>query len=218
MKIGFVVTCFYDNKLRPRGQEFLDKFLTSIEDHVNFDHTVYVVDNASPYDLSISYDKCKVIKINEHRGITNAWNIGVLESRNDSNIIVNCNDDLVVTESINTFIETIANHVHNDVSIYGPVCNKEGVSTPHQIRSGPGKSIIETTNEYALNGFFLAFTDKFYDRFSVNGNLFSTDKKYSICANENEIQERVWKQGGRSFILETGYIIHDKQRGWQKLL
>lgn len=219
MKVGFVVTAHH-SRLRPNGVDLINNYIRSLKDNINYEYLIVVVDNGSDDKITLyDYDNVEQIYINDQSklGITGAWNIGILEAIKTCDIIFNTNDDLTFNDTINDFINFITHHEFNNVGIYGPVCNPEGVSTPHQRRKSKGDRIIETTNDYALNGFFLGFTKEMFNNFQKEGAIFSKEDKWKISAQENEIQERLWKEGCRSFIVERCYINHIKIRGWQKL-
>ena len=111
--IGFVITCHYSDDIRPDGQRFLDRLLTSIDRYVESNHKIYIIDNGSDKELKYTNsDKIHYTKITDQfeLGLTGAWNIGLdLAAKDNCDIIIQCNDDLWFNQTINIFIDTINN-------------------------------------------------------------------------------------------------------------
>ncbi len=218
-KIGFVVTTHYSD-ICPTGMDsimtYIDSFIKIRKDN----YFLYVIDNTSVKKLShpemeslwFDYEYIEDQKIS---GLTGAWNRGVKKAVDDGcDIILNTNNDLILNESTHSLIEIISTHEHSDKSLYGPVTSRDGVSTDHQARNGIGDRLIETTDHYALNGFFNAFTKEFFNNFNVGGNLYSTNKKDMWGGQEVELHNRGKKDGMKSFIVEHCFVEHIKYRSW----
>jgi len=227
VKVGFCVTNHYSEQIRPNGRVLLQSYLDSVHASCKYPYEMIIVDNASVNELDPNFMPPNFtyhyVKNQNIGGLTYAWNLGIREAvRLGCDVIFNTNEDLVINETINNFVETIWNHEHKDISIYGPVSNDEGVSTHHQRREGAGDKLIETTNDpwdgrngYALNGFFYGFTKNMVEKFWMDGNLFSTEKWCSWNGQEIEIHDRCWPQGMRSFIAEQCFVEHMKLKDWQ---
>lgn len=218
MNVSFVVTCHH-GKLRKNGMYLFRKYLKSVRGSVRCNYRIFAVDNGSESPMRIENYDVKVLRIEDQSkfGITGAWNIGVREASKFGDIIVNTNDDVEFTDSINTLFEIIIKIQDSDNILFGPVTNKEGVPTPLQRRENVGDLILDITNISHLNGFAMAFTKKFYDKHNIDSNLYSIEDRYKISYQEGELQDRLWKEGVKSYLVEPWYVYHDKQRGWMQL-
>ena len=104
--IGFVLTC-NQSKTRPNGFYVVDRFLQSLHEHCNYEHKIYLFDNASEDKFDL--DKYKELNIEytyvedqTKRGNTGPWNDGVTAAFNDgADQVYVCNDDLIINKSIN---------------------------------------------------------------------------------------------------------------------
>lgn len=45
MKIGISVAMHWSDELRPNGDEFIKKLVNSINDHIIYEKSIYVIDN-----------------------------------------------------------------------------------------------------------------------------------------------------------------------------
>ncbi|MGH9878910.1 MAG: glycosyltransferase family 2 protein [Nitrososphaerales archaeon] len=89
------------------GKNFLEDCLQSIREHVQFEHEVIVVDNAST-DGSVEYLRgnfpdVKLIVSPENRGFTGGNNLGAQEAKGRYLLLLN--NDTVVTSSLDPLIE-----------------------------------------------------------------------------------------------------------------
>lgn len=231
MKVGFVVTTHYSEKLRKDGREYINDYLNSLEKSCEYKYKVYLLDNGSTEVIDINTLNTNVsynyIEDQTISGVTGAWNYGISLAIDDGcDIVINTNDDIVFNETINELIKTIKIHNNNEVSIYGPVTYEGGCPGPNnQERVKPGVGVLEVTETsnnswnggHGINGFFNAFTAKCYHNFEERGNLYSTEKKYMISGQESEMQVRLGRRGLKSFIVEGCIVRHKKIRGWQQL-
>jgi len=228
MKIGLSVTV-HDSELNPTGYSDLKLALDSFKDFCLSDKYIVVVDNQSenvdvaPVKMASEY----IIVTNQKAGggLTGAWNRGVAKCvENGCDVIINSNEDVLFNKSLNDFTDLIYNFDDKVNGLFGPITNIGGTSTYHQQRpvATVTKNLIETTNQlsshggqgYALNGFFTGFSKEFYDKFNVDGNLFSTKEKDFWGGQEVELFERCTPQGMRSFIAECCYVQHKKNKAW----
>ena len=252
LKICLVITNHSSQRIRPHGRELLNNAYNSFIKNCKYDYEIVLVDNQSDEILSEDSDILKNKKIHYiyiknqwKRGITGAWNEGIKKASTlDCDIILNSNDDLVFNESINDFIEKINYNISKDVSIFGPLTDGvlgayAKVQYSQTVDANKSKEIFlssgdETRNiveKYGLiNGFFLGFTKKFYEKFRYsNGDLFAELNKFEKsyidkyaagcgkwCGQEIEIL-RFRENGGKVFLIGECWIHHLKKRDWLKL-
>ena len=219
IKVGIVVTTHFSNEYRPEGDIYIENYCESAK-CIKYPFKIYVFDNASTKKLpKLDYDYVDLIRVEDQslRGLSGTWNDGIKKAVNDGcDIIIVSNDDIELNKSVNIFIERIYDHDFNDKSIYGPVSN--GVLGGIQRQSESINDIVELTNNNnnMLNGFFWGFAKEFYFSFKMeNGNLID-EKNYPWGGNEEELQKRIWSDGGRSFVLDNCFIFHRKIRGWTR--
>lgn len=221
MKIGICATMHWSDQFRPNGDVFIKKLVTSINDFIKYDKTIYVIDNASQYPSNIfTYSNVKYFKINDQtiEGITGAWNQGIYNAVNDGcDIIINTNDDIIFNDSVNKFIEHIIGDSKNIDSIYGPLTN--GVLVDLQISNGPKKG-IQLTN--SMGGFMFGFTKEHYHKYKFNDFCyFNKNNKYNggdgkWGGQEGQFIENCEK-GAKCQIVNFCWIDHNKQRGWRNV-
>ena len=218
--VAFILTCHQSQKIRPNGFYIVDRFIQSIHEHCEFKHTIYLYDNTSedkfPIDDYHGYNiEYEYVEDQTIRGNTGPWNDGVTKAiNNGADLVIICNDDLILNKSINSFIKQINNHSDNHKSIYGPLCQPQGVLGGPQGVSQPTNKIYDTDG-YILNGFLFAFTKELYHSHKVNDEIFSSHIDYIWNANEIEFQQRLWKDGVRSFVVGHCWIYHEKIRAWK---
>ena len=220
IKVGIVVTTHYSDEYRPIGADLIQNYCQSTS-YIDYPFTLYIFDNASIKPLpKLDYDYVKIKKVKDQtiRGLSGTWNDGTMQAINDDcNIIILSNDDVELNETINNFIEEISNHKYNENSIYGPVSN--GLLGGAQLHNAPTNTIQELTGNKSnmLNGFFFGFTNKFYYNYKMENNYLFNEWKCPWGGNEEEFQKRIWSSNGKSFILGSCFISHQKIRGWVKL-
>jgi len=229
MKIGFVITSHYSDKLRPEGQQFLTRQIESILTHCKYDFNIYIIDNESQYDLQFPEDdRIKYTRIDNQneKGITGAWNLGLdIAYEDDCDFLIQCNDDLWFNDSINFFINVMVNiddENENNV-VYGPMTN--GVLQPsyqHATEPVQSNTIIKISFKKPpeiLSGFCFAFSDKHYKKFRHKTNEYFNknnrdnggDGKWG--GQEGQFMENSEK-GLFGIIVEGCLVNHDKIRGW----
>jgi hypothetical protein len=207
--VGIIVTT-HQGKLRPNGQELLNRFIESC-DYIKVPYIIYVFDNSSETPIKVPV-KCRLTYVKDQtiRGLTGTWNDGIQQSLQDKcSVILISNDDVEITEDINKFIEGIK----EPNILYGPL--SDGVPYGVQKSSKASSGYLELTGntDNMCNGFFMGFTSTFATRFEISpGKLFN--EKYPWGYNEEELQIRIWEQGGRSIINQSCFIKHTKIRGW----
>lgn len=213
MRIGIVVTTHH-GELRPNGQELINTFVGSCK-HINCEYKIYLFDNSSETPIKIEDPNVVLTYVEDQtiRGLTGTWNDGVGMAYHDGcDIILVSNDDVIISDSINIFIDSI---IDSDV-VYGPLSN--GILCGYQKATGPSTGVIELTGNLRnmLNGFLFGFNKDFFQKYKMdNGKLFS--EEYPWGGNEEEFQRRIWSQGARSIIIRSCYVHHTKYRGWLKL-
>lgn len=223
--IGFVITCHYSDDIRPDGQRFLDRLLTSIDRYVESNHKIYIIDNGSDKELKYTNsDKIHYTKITDQfeLGLTGAWNIGLdLAAKDNCDIIIQCNDDLWFNQTINIFIDTIIESDNEDI-VYCPMTN--GVLTPPQLSNGPGIGTMKLNCKgwgSVPNGFFFGFTNNHYNKykfeenkyFNVNNKHNNNDGKWG--GQEGQFIESADK-GLYGLLIKECFVHHDKLRSWKE--
>ena len=226
MTSGFVITYYHDENHRPTGRRMLERLVRSIRNSITSDYKIFVIENSSTLDFeSVDGVSDDVIyyKITDQKigGLTYAWNVGVNYAFDyGCDVICNLNDDLVVDNGINSFVDVIRNSDCKPDGLYGPVSNEHGVPgcTP-QIRNDRGSDVIEVTNYvwgnhsgFPLNGFFLGFHSDFIKKYRDRHWLFST-REYEMWGGQEEYMfYHNTPKGMRSFVVESCFIKHDKLR------
>lgn len=219
MKIGFVVTMHWSDKLRPNGKDYILNFIESVILNLKYNYCIYVIDNESQYKVDFSnYKNLKYIRIDDQsiEGITGAWNLGInLAYEDNCDIIINSNDDLIINDTINEFIKYIIDDTHNLDVVYGPVTNGQ--------LSGPQKSDVPgkgSTYIDHINGFLFGFTKNHYEKYKFKSNSYFNlnnlhcggDGKWG--GQEGQFIENS-KKGLKCKILHFCWIDHKKERGWK---
>ena len=222
MKIGFIVTVHWSDKIRPTGNELLKRFTYSLFEHCVHDFHLYVVDNQSNPELEISEERTTYLRIDNQneKGLTGAWNLGLNLAYDDGcDILINCNDDLWFNQTINNFIDFISSD--DDVNaVYGPVTN--GVLGGRQYSKEPISHImnVEMSMSDCLSGFFFAFTREHYKKFRYKKNeYFNQFNKHNGGDGKWGGQEGQWIEnseiGLSGKIVGYCFINHDKFRDWR---
>lgn len=223
-KIGFVITCHWSEKIRPNGNELLKKFYTTLYEYCKYPFQLYIVDNQSEFNLDIpSYPNIEVIRIENQyeKGLTGAWNIGLLHAYQDKcDILINCNDDLFFNESLNKFIQYI-DLDNNENIIYSALTN--GVLGGKQFANAASDGIINLdckTDNSVVNGFFFGFTSDHYKkyRYSIT-EYFPIEHSHNGNDGKWGGQEGYWieksKFGLSGIIIKEAFISHIKLRAWK---
>lgn len=219
MKVGFVVTTHHSD-ICPSGYDSIINYIDSLIEFRKDNYHLYVIDNTSTKRLThpnMGEDWFNYYYIEDQTktGLTGAWNYGINKAlENGCDIILNTNNDIILNDSVIDLINIIENHPDKDISLFGPVTTRDGLSTDHQSRNKKGDKIIETTNVYALNGYFNAFTKTYYNNFELNGNLYSTKPEHKWDGQEVELFNRGRNNGMKSFIVEQCFVKHIKYRAW----
>lgn len=220
MKIGISVAMHWSDELRPNGDEFIKKLINSINDHIIYEKSIYVIDNASQHPSNIfTYPNVKYFKIKDQsiEGITGAWNQGIYNAINDGcDIIINTNDDIIFNETVNKFIDHIINDSKNLDTIYSPLTN--GVLVDNQFSNGPKEGTLFTKS---IGGFMFGFSKQHYHKYKFNDACyFNKNNKYNEGdgiwgGQEGQFKENCEK-GSICKIVNFCWVDHNKQRGWKK--
>tara|TARA_R100000278_G_scaffold20973_1_gene19890 strand:+ start:895 stop:1554 length:660 start_codon:yes stop_codon:yes gene_type:complete len=216
MKVGISVVYHCSQEFRPNGNELIEAFCDSAKS-ITYPFQIYAFDNESVIKtdkLNQSYVEVERVENQLLRGVTGPWNDGIKKAIDDScDIIICSSDDVILNETFNKFIYQISTHEHNKVGLYGPLSN--GILGGVQKQDGPIEQTLEVTNKYKINGFTFGFTRDFYNKFKMkNGNLLN-EEKYPWGGQEEELQNRTWPNGARSFVLGSCWLFHHKIRGWK---
>lgn len=215
----------HKSSLRSIGFELIDNFIKSLYKYCNEPFNLYLFDNQSdekynvPKYMNLTYT---YIKDQSIRGLY-ILNDGIENAvKDDCDIIILVNDDVVFNETINDFIHIIYNHEYKDIGLYGPLT--DGIlDTPgsYQKTKKAGKGIRDITKLDKpfgiLNGFCLGFTKEFYYKFrSPNGNIAESNNKWS--GGEKRLIRIMKQRGGKVFIIKDCWLYHHKIRGWKQII
>lgn len=220
MKIGISVAMHWSENFRPDGEIFIKKLVNSINDFIVYDKTIYVIDNASQYPSNIfTYPNVKYFKIEDQsiEGITGAWNQGIYNAiKDECDIIINTNDDIIFNKDVNKFIEHIHTDPRSDDTVYSPLTN--GVLVDHQRSKGPKEGTFYTKH---IGGFLFGFTKEHYNKYKFNDFCyFNKNNKYNEGdgvwgGQEGQFIENC-ERGATCKIVNFCWVDHNKQRGWKK--
>ena len=218
--IGFVCIMHSCKDCSRNTFDTINNFIKSLYKYCHRDFILYLFDNASDKKYKIPNYKnirYKYIEDQTIRGLAGPYNDGIRMSVEDGcDLIILVNDDAILNESINKFINIVENHPSKNVGLYGPLTNGVIKRSP-QLANKPGNGIIEITTNFNqnLNGFLLAFTPEFYHKFKLqNGDLADMRKKWS--GGEEIIQRRARANGGRMFIIKDCWVYHRRYSEWNK--
>lgn len=149
-------------------------------------------------------------------GLTETWNIGIdLCLKNNCQVVLISNDDVIITQSISYLIKTI--FVNNQQPFYfGPVSNNPGLSAHVHIQYAQEPSNkdqpLKHTSQF-LNGFFMGFSP-----YVLNLNKFDSktyfNPKFHFCGNEVDWYNRFVEKGGSGVIVPQTFIYHYKLNLW----
>jgi hypothetical protein len=227
MKVGFVIIG-HQSEMRPQGFQFIDEYIRSLCQYALFPYKVYLIDNSSdePYNYMTWLDMVNIeftyIEDQFELGITGAWNLGIHQAYEDGcDLIVGMADDMYFNETINYFVNAIYKHQFKDDCLYGPVSN--GIwSKTKQFQERPIPEIFELSGKGKdiPNGFFFAFTPKFYEKFRHSEReLFALKHKYDGGDGKWGGQEgefwRMAEDGARFFIVGPCWLHHHKLQGYK---
>lgn len=223
-KVGIIITMHWSDKIRPKGKDYILNLIATIEKYINFEYTIYVIDNESQYQIDFTNIKnLKYFRIENQslKGLTGSWNRGLFEASKDNcKIMIVCNDDLEFNPSINTFVNYIDKDRDSERCVYGPL--SDGVAN-HQ-RSDKAMNGVFTINSfidrYPLNGFMFGMTNSHYktykfsedEYFNINNKHNNGDGKWG--GQEGQFVENQTK-GGIFKILQFCWIKHFKERAWK---
>lgn len=219
-RVGFVCTIHQSVKHRSNGFDLFNNYLQSLYTCCERSFNLYVFDNASEDKFKI--ENCpgnlQITRVdNQYKGgLTYTWNEGVKQAIEDNcNIIIIINDDVILDNTINSFIDEIHKHELKDNAVFGPLSNNPNNHYQHSL--SPHGRIFEISGKPGdeLNGFCFAMTretiiSNYYDN---NSNIFSTAHENKWGHQEIELQERV----PHSIVVGTCYAHHIKQGGWRDI-
>jgi GT2 family glycosyltransferase len=199
----------------------INNFINSLYEFCKRDFILYLFDNASDRAFAVpNYENIIYTYIEDQMitGLAGPYNDGIKMAVDDNcDLIILINDDVILNDTINLFIDIIINHPHKDVGLYGPLSNGV-ISRSPQLSEKAGKGIREITNNNALNinGFLMAFTPQFYNKFKFpNGDFADIRKKWG--GGEEILQKRARKGGGRMFIIKDCWVYHKRISDWNKI-
>ena len=199
----------------------INNFIKSLYKNCKKNFILYLFDNGSDEKYSLpKQENIRYTYIEDQliRGLAGPFNDGIRMAIEDNcDLIILVNDDIILNETINDFIDIIENHQFKDVGLYGPLSSGVIKRSP-QLAQKAGKGIREITNNHSLNinGFLMAFTPSFYHKFKLpNGDFADMRKKWS--GGEEIIQKRARENGGRMFIIKDCWVYHHRYSDWNKI-
>jgi len=228
---AFVTVMHYSHQFRPRGMEYVERYIETLFDSCKKPFKLYIIDNGSfesqnlnswkekwKFNWKYKFDNIDYVYIPNQflKGITGAWNLGIYQAFNEENDIIHVtNDDIMFNDTINEYLEFIENDLGD--SLYGPVSNGilgNTLQKQNYTINYIGK--IDTL----LNGFFFSFNRDFYikhryseaEMFAMKHKNDGGDGKWG--GQEGEFIR--FKEGGAKFILYGPcWIYHEKERGYK---
>lgn len=216
MKPAFVVTVHQSEAFRPDGHNYLDRYLTTLDEMMDIDYDVFIMENASEKKYQPPAKYHYHYFPNQNGGMTRAWNVGVslaIENKND--FICVTNEDIFFNKTINKLFEIVSNKEDKDDSLFGPVCDNP-TTFPHQISSEPIEEIKDITGtNHGIHGWFTGFTSKYYHKYNIDGNIFEPEK---IWRGQEKFQYRDWKKGARSYVVGHCLVHHEHTGSWKKTM
>ena len=109
-------------------------------------------------------------------------------------------------------IDDLKKIIPNWISFY----NNRGINPQYRDKIKDSNIIIETTNKYDINGYFIGFTKECYSSYCLdNGSFFSDKIEYAWGGQETELQDRLWDKGLKTFIVTSCWIDHIKLKKYQ---
>tara|TARA_Y100001937_G_C7098606_1_gene321390 strand:+ start:516 stop:1373 length:858 start_codon:yes stop_codon:yes gene_type:complete len=121
MQLPTIAITIHSSRHRPKGHFYLNNLLKSIAENKCHIRNVIIVDNQSEppvkeIDISSVLESIdfKLIRVNDQSkvGLSGAWNLAIEESfKSGADYVINCNDDLVINETIENYIRW-----HNNTS------------------------------------------------------------------------------------------------------
>jgi len=223
--IGFICVMHKCKDCARNTFEPINNFIKSLYKFCKKDFVLYLFDNASDEKYNVpnfGNIKYEYIEDQSLRGLAGPYNDGIISAiEDDCDIIVLINDDIILNETINDFFDIIKNHKYKNVGLYGPLTNGLNKNKSFQEANKPDKGIREITKLKrsfgVLNGFLVAFTKQFYEKFKMRcGRL--CDPKCLWKGGERALRKRVIPNGGRMFIIKDCWVLHNKIGGWKKLI
>jgi hypothetical protein len=203
------------SKRRPFGFDNVDEMIHSLYESAKFDFTLYLIDNESNEYYDIPYDDIKYTYIEnqiKNGAVTGAWNLGINQAiKDDCDIIIEVNDDIIFNDSINNLVDEINNSDEKDITIFSCVTDNVSLITQKQTDEKTKLNV----NKFV--GFLIAFTREFYIKYEKNGKLFNPKPKYMWAHQEMELGRRVLKSGGYIVIIRNCFVNHKHLCTWKKL-
>lgn len=223
MKVGFVITN-HNSDISPDGNSDTHEFIESIKASLEYDYEIILMDNQSnpPYKNLYNVDNLTYIYVEDQSvsGITGAWNVGIKKAYDlGCDIINNCNNDLIFSNSINSYLKTIQACPQKNLFLFGPATNLGGAPGHFQetIRTEENRITEVTKQRIGLNGFMTSLCKEFYEENKMGDNLYSPEKEYLWDAQEHEIRNRLSEKGLREFVIHNSIVFHKKHRNWIKM-
>tara|TARA_Y100001973_G_C5186068_1_gene327892 strand:+ start:1137 stop:1886 length:750 start_codon:yes stop_codon:yes gene_type:complete len=233
MRVGFVITSHYSDRIRPQGQEILTRIIDSILEYCKYDFNIYIIDNESQYDLQFPKDeRIKYTRIDNQfeKGLTGAWNLGLNIAYEDGcDFLIQCNDDLWFNDTINFWIKAMSelDEPNGNNVVYAAMTN--GVFRPSHQYADKEKDTNEIlrlnckSGDYGdtPNGFCFAFSNKHYEKFRYKEDEYF-NQNHKHCVNDGKWggQEGQFiensEKGLFCLVIKGCFIHHDKIRDWRQ--
>lgn len=191
---------------------------------------LYINESNDPITMNLKkkFNNITIINIEDQTsngGLTATWNDGIfLCQKNNCDIIILSNDDILFNNSINNIIwECYKNK--NELKYFGPLTNKPGpkncIYNKFQLGKKPVNNlsfIPEFDNKICnLNGFFMVFSKYVLNKNKFNEKYFF-NPEFPFEKNEVEWFNRFKNIGGVPIIVPTTFIYHYKIARWRNNL
>lgn len=214
MKPAFIVTVHQSELYRPKGHEFLTRYLESLKDNLKIPYDVFIMENASEFKYSAPNEYHYHYFPDQKLGMTRAWNVGVqLAIENGNDILSVTNEDVYFNDTINDYFSVIENFKDLENSIFGP-CSDCKTTFPLQYRTQTINEITNITNStHGIHGWFTTFSKFYYEKYNINKNIFDPGKYWS---GQEFFQHRDWELGAKSYVIKSCILHHDHTGSWRK--
>lgn len=212
----YVCTVFHHSDLRPRGLEMANQFIDSWKNS-KLEYNLIVLDNESTTTFDklseIPHTFIRVDSQNENGGITGAWNQLIKFSiEKGAKIVTGFADDVKINPSLKSLIDATA----DEDTVYVPLTDGMLSNWPDQKSNTVKPNYIKEVK--LINGFWMSFTDKFYYKRNIDGDLFDlTNPRIGKWSTQENMFE-VWNNSNATKALVVGdcWLHHTKLRSWRE--
>lgn len=212
----YVCVVFHHSELRPRGLEMANQFIDSWIAS-NLGYKLIVLDNESTIEYpklrEVEHTFIRIDNQNFNGGVTGAWNdIIKLAVEKGAKVITGFADDVKVNKSLQLLINSVRDHN----TIYVPLTDGMIDVWPLQKSDNPKPNFVKEVKSF--NGFWMAFSNEFFNRRHINGSLFDLSRKEIGKWNTQENALGIWKEKvpTKAVIIGDCWLHHTKLRSWRQ--